>query len=316
MTAYQNYWNFTIEQMLNEIEANDSMRFNLIDAIQNSNRTGIFPNQVINALRIGISIKEGNRNIAFVAPMQSGKSGTAYVLCNYILPELGFLKDRESVLFVTSMRDTDLYEQNRRNLENDFYDCSEQRWRPSYIQVMKMSDFFNHPNPHKVVNDYDVQLIVRDEDQYGCGDESSFQTAFFATLRSKMPDIKLLAISATPYDILDAHFTGDYDIDVVEGERPPQYYGITEMLEDGILENYPENFSPLQIQKVDGEDVFTVHPKVEEYVRHLVTFDDGLGIIRVSNTNKAIVDTSDQTAPVISVKLRHFPKGSRFVLRQ
>ena len=37
---------------------------------------------------------------------------------------------------------------------------------------------FNHPNPHKVVNEFDVQLIVRDEDQYGCGDESSFQVAF------------------------------------------------------------------------------------------------------------------------------------------
>lgn len=288
MTAYQNYWNLTIEQLLNDIDANESMRLNLIDAIQNSKRTGIYPNQVINALRIGISIKEGSRNTAFVAPMQSGKSGTAYVLCNYILPEMGFLKDRDSVLFVTSMRDTDLYEQNRMNLETDFYDCYEQQIHPSFIQVIKMSDFFNHPNPHKVVNEFDVKLIVRDEDQYGCGEESSFQNAFFATLRCKMPDIKLLAISATPYDILDAHFNEDYNVDVIEGERPPQYYGISEMLSDEVIEHYPENFSPLQKQEIHGEEVFTVHPKVIQYVYHLNAFDDGLGIIRVSNTIKAI----------------------------
>lgn len=288
MTTYQNYWNLTIEQLLNTIDANESMRTNLIEAIQNCNRTGIFPNQVINALRIAISIQEGHRNTAFVAPMQSGKSGTAYVLCNYILPEIGFLKERESVLFVTSMRDTDLYEQNRQNLENDYYDCFEQEFRPSVIQVMKMSDFFNHPNPHKVVNDYDVKLIVRDEDQYGCGEESSFQNAFFTSLRSKMPEIRLLAISATPYDILDAHFSSDTHVEVIEGERPPQYFGISEMLEQGLVENYPQDFRPLQVQEINGEELFFVHPKVLDYVNHLISFEDGLGIIRVSNTNRAL----------------------------
>jgi len=288
MTAYQNYWNLTIEQLLNEIDASEAMRCNLIDAIQNSRRTGIYPNQVINALRVGLSIKEGHRNIAFVAPMQSGKSGTAYVLCNYILPEIGFLKGRESVLFVTSMRDTDLYEQNRMNLEADFYDCFERQMRTSFIEVIKMNDFFKYPNPHKVVNDYDVKLIIRDEDQYGAGEESSFQNVFFATLRSKMPEIKLLAISATPYDILDAHFNEDCNVEVIEGERPPKYYGITEMLSEGLIEHYPENFSPLQKQEVNGEDIYSVHPKVIEYMQHLRGFEDGLGIIRVSNTVKAI----------------------------
>lgn len=117
------------------------------------------------------------------------------------------------------MMDTDLYKQNKRNLEEDFYCDIEKTNKTSFINVMKMSDFFNHPNPHKVVSEFKVKLILRDEDQYGCGQESSFDSAFFSSLRSKMPNIKLLAISATPYDILDAKTNG-YDVDVIEGERP------------------------------------------------------------------------------------------------
>ena len=120
MTAYQNYWNGIIEDLLERIDASDSLRNNIVDTLQNSQRTQIFPNHIINALNIGLSLKSGNINTALVAPMQSGKSGTAYFLCNYVLPEIGFLNDKESVLFVTSMRDTDLYEQNKSNMEKDF----------------------------------------------------------------------------------------------------------------------------------------------------------------------------------------------------
>ena len=135
-----------------------------------------------------------------------------------------------------------------------------------------MSDFFNRPNPHKVVNDFNVQLIVRDEDQYGCGEESSFQVAFFNELRRRISDIKLLAVSATPYDILDAQFNGEADVDVIVGVRPKEYYGITEMIRDGLIENIPDDFKPLQSQKIEGETIYSVHPKVEQYVNHLKIF--------------------------------------------
>jgi len=219
--------------------------------------------------------------------MQSGKSGTIYFLCNYVLPAIGLIREYESILFVTSMRDTDLYDQNCRVLQRDYYDAALDQIQPSKLKVMKMSDFFNHPNPHKVVNEFDVQLIVRDEDQYGCGDESSFQVAFFNELRRRIADIKLLAVSATPYDILDAQFNGDADVDVIVGVRPPEYYGISEMLRDGLVEDIPTNFKPLQSQKLDNETIYSVHPKVEEYINHLITFEDGLGVIRESNTSRA-----------------------------
>ncbi len=287
MSEYQKYWNAEIEKLILELEANYELHQQLCFVLSNSALTQIFPNQVINALRIALSIKKGEKNIALVAPMQSGKSGTAYALCNYILPHIGFIKSSESVLFVTSMMDTDLYKQNKRNLEEDFYCDLERNNKTSFINVMKMSDFFNHPNPHKVVSEFKVKLILRDEDQYGCGQESSFDSAFFSSLRSKMPDIKLLAISATPYDILDAKTNG-CDVDVIEGERPNAYFGISEMLKEGLVENYPDDFRPTIKSVINGKDHFLIHPKLVEYINHLDSFENGLGIIRVNNTGSAI----------------------------
>lgn len=103
-----------------------------------------------------------------------------------------------------------------------------------------------------------------------------------------MPDIKLLAVSATPYDILDAQYTGAADVDVIVGVRPPEYYGITEMLEDGLIEDLPENFRPLLSQGSDDDLVYTIHPLVNVYMNHLCDFKDGLGIIRESNTSRAL----------------------------
>lgn len=288
MTAYQQHFDAEIESLLNELGNPKGLYENIVDTLQNAERAGIFPNQVINALRLGLSVKEGNQNIAFVASMQSGKSGTIYFLCNYVLPAIGFIKEFQNILFVTSMRDTDLYEQNKRVLEKDYDDAHIKVTRHSRINVIKMNEFFNHPNPHKVVNDYNVELIVRDEDQYGCGEESSFQFAFFQQLRTRMPDIKLLAVSATPYDILDAQFNGDAEVDVIVGVRPPQYYGISEMLSDNIIEDLPENFKPLQSQGKGEEISYNIHPKVISYVEHLLDFESGLGIIRETKTDRAV----------------------------
>ncbi len=110
MTTYQKHWNAEIETLLIELNAPKALEENIVDTLQNAKRTGIFPNQIINALRLGLSIKEGHQNMAFVASMQSGKSGTIYFLCNYVLPAIGLIREYESILFVTSMRDKDLYE--------------------------------------------------------------------------------------------------------------------------------------------------------------------------------------------------------------
>ncbi len=286
MTAYQNYWDTMITELLNELNASDQLRLNIVDTLKDSERTQIFPNHVINALKIGLSLKAGAVNTALVAPMQSGKSGTIYFLCNYVLPEIGFLAEDESVLFVTSMRDTDLYEQNRINLEKEYFDKGE-GYRSSVIQVVKMNEFFASPNPFKLVEDFKVKLVVRDEDQYGCGEESSFDKAFFTELRSRIENLCLLSVSATPYDILEAKLNG-YPVEVIEGERPEKYYGISEMLEQNLIESYPEGFNPL-VERIEEDDtIYSLHPIMNRYAQHLLKFEDGLGIVRVSKSSKAL----------------------------
>jgi len=289
MTAYQNSWNNEIEKLLSELKAPDSLHKELVFILSHNELTQIFPNQVINALRIAKSIQSGNINTCLVAPMQSGKSGTIYVLVNYILPLLNLIEINGSVIFVTSMRDKDLFIQNKENLERDYYSVSESRYLPSKINVSKMDEFFKHPNPYKLVKDFKTDLIIRDEDQYGSGTESSFDFAFFENLRKKLPEIGLLSVSATPYDILDAKIQG-YDVELIDGERPEKYFGISEMLDHGVVENYPNDFNSLQkTTSAEGLESYMIHPKIEEYISFLNSFKDGLGIIRISNSQRAMV---------------------------
>ena len=108
-----------IKSLMNEINATQWLRNNIEEILKQPKVLGIFANQIINALKIGVEFKNGCLNIGNLAPMQSGKSGTIYFLCNYVLIDMGFLKECEHVLFVTSMTDTDLYDQNQVNLEQD-----------------------------------------------------------------------------------------------------------------------------------------------------------------------------------------------------
>ena len=61
MTTYQKHWNAEIESLLKELNSPQSFEKNIIDTLNNARRTGIFPNQIINALSLGLSIKQGNR---------------------------------------------------------------------------------------------------------------------------------------------------------------------------------------------------------------------------------------------------------------
>lgn len=63
-----------------------------------------------------------------------------------------------------------------------------------------------------------------------------------------------------------------------------------------MIDDLPVDFSPLQDNS--GENV--VHPNVIEYVQHLLTFDDGLGIIRESTTLRAL-----ELRNLLRTKLKH-----------
>ncbi len=74
----------TIEYYFNELNAPQEL-VETVELLLRNPFAGLFPNQIVNALEIALSIKRKHVNIAFLAPMQSGKTGTIYVLVNYIL---------------------------------------------------------------------------------------------------------------------------------------------------------------------------------------------------------------------------------------
>ena len=237
-----------------------------------SRDNGVYPNEIINAINLGLSLVNDNKNIALLAPMQSGKTGSIKHLCNLILPEINFLKQNESVMFLTSMRDSDLYEQNIRALENDL----------SNIIVAKMDDFKSTGMIE--IDRNNVKLIIRDEDQYGCGTDSTFDNGFFHNIRQVNDSIPLISVSATPYDVIDAKNKG-YDLDVINGVRSNNYFGITEMLEEGLILNIENNY---QHFITNEDDISYLSEEIKDCILHLNKFENGIGIIRTSKTSEAV----------------------------
>ena len=230
-----------------------------------------FTNEIINALRIAVELKKEKSNNAFLAPMQSGKTGTIKHLCNLILPNIDLVKEDESILFLTSMRDKDLKDQNIRSLEG--YE--------SNIFVMPMHKFKSHGIVE--IEKLNVKLIVRDEDQYGCAKESSFDISFFSNVRKLIPDLPLLSVSATPFDILDARVKG-MDVEVIHGLRHENYFGITEMLKENMIIPLEEKYEHFQVQ--DDKTLFS--EPIRMCIKKLNHSEKGFGIIRCSTTAQAV----------------------------
>ena len=179
--------------MLFSLNASKTLRSKIAYDIQ-LDKT-IYSNEIINALKISKALVEGSLNVALVAPMQSGKTGTIKYLCNTILTELGFLKNNETVFFTTSMRDTALYDQNSQTLE--VYGGNILVNKIDRLKKVGLAD----------INYYNASILVRDEDQYGCGQDSTFDFTFFKCIRNSYPEMPIVMVSATPYDIMDAENT-------------------------------------------------------------------------------------------------------------
>ncbi len=222
-------------------------------------------------MKIAKALIEGNLNVALVAPMQSGKTGTIKYLCDVVLAELGFLKKDQTVFFTTSMRDRDLHEQNLQSLES--YDGNILVCKIDRLKQLGLVD----------ADHYNAALFVRDEDQYGCGEESTFDFTFFKNIRKAHPQMPIVMVSATPYDIMDAENHG-FDVCVVKGERSESYFGITEMLKDRIVVDLPTNYQHI-ITDSSGRSL--ISNQIKEGISLLKNSNKGLGIIRCNKTEEA-----------------------------
>jgi len=257
-----------LKTLIQQLGLNQKFEKHLFEGIRKGD---LYLNEIINALRIAKELKSGSLNSAFIAPMQSGKTGTIKHLCNLILPAIDFLDQHESILFLTSMTDTDLKNQNISSLEG--FD--------SNIYVMPMHKFKSYGVSE--VDKLNVKLIVRDEDQYGCGKESSFDRGFFNNARKLLPNLPLLSVSATPFDVLDANIKG-HKIDIIHGLRHQNYFGISEMIDQGMIKPLSENYEHFQVQ----EDKSFLSKEIKISIAKLQNSQTGFGVIRCRNTSQAV----------------------------
>lgn len=278
-----------IQELLKKLRASFKLRKNVDDILRYHSATlEIYPNTIINALSISLELLNNSKNVVFISPMQSGKSGSVFFL-NYVLSEIGFLKPEQNILFLTSMRDTDLYNQNILNLQKQFFDCVDNEHHDSKIFVKKIDEIFKYPDPFKIVRDRNIGLFIRDEDHFGAGIDSTFDCGFMQELRMQLPEMPLVTVSATPFDVLDSIDKG-FAITTVHGAVPAEYLGITQMLQLGLIEDIDPTFTPFVSSCDDsGRTIYQISTKLEEYMNHLLSFNSGLGIIRVGSSEEAFL---------------------------
>ena len=261
-----------ISKLIDQINGDTNLKDKIFKLISMSEYTRVFSNEIINALMVSKELIKGEINVVLLAPMQSGKSGTINQLCNLILKEIGFIKPTQGVVFVNSMTDKSLFNQNMVNLSND----------SSIIKVMKMKDFKSYGFLYTKENN--IRLIVRDEDQYGCGEESSFDTGFFEKLRLEDPEKPLVTVSATPFDVMDAMKKNCVEGKVISGLAGEGYFGIKQMLDLGLVRDLPSNYSHIVPNETGSNEI---SKEIQECVFHLKKFESSIGILRANKTEEA-----------------------------
>ena len=262
-----------IEYLINCLGSDSLLKKEIENILLASEYSNVHPNEIINALSISIAIKNGDKFIVLVAPLQSGKTGTVKQLCNLILPKIGVMNSNNSALFTCSMTDTLLFDQNLNNLGGD----------KSNIIVQKMHQFKSFGDIE--IDRKNVSLLVRDEDQYGSGKESNFDNTYFKNIKKHHPKLPLVTVSATPYDALDAINKKSIDGTIIKGQRPKNYYGITEMLKDEIIRDLPVGYRHFSNY---GNDKNKISDELKKCLFFLKKYDSSIGILRCSKIDEAI----------------------------
>jgi hypothetical protein len=273
----------------NEHEELKSIEDDEITDNESEDINGYFQSQKDFAYSIYEATLTNNKVIA-KAPMQFGKTGTIHYLCNALLSKT--LKKGENVIFMTSMSDTSLLIQNKINLQSKKFINDNGKKQHSNIIVVKMNPDFRD-KAEEYIKEYNVKYVIFDECDYGSGDNSLFNKTFFNRMKkSHFDTIKLIAISATPYCALNAIYKGDLDATIVEAEIPKNYFGVTKMIEHGMIRDINDSDDDGTNQRYNiisrRDNGFNLS---NEFINDLNWFKTqeggGLAIVRAKNTEEA-----------------------------
>jgi len=229
----------------------------------------IYENQHKTADKIINSIKLGHRRIHVLAPTQSGKTGVIVSLANK-------MKNKNFIL-TSGMMDNHLYEQNGNIAEN----------HTSNVFAMKIDQLLKHPNPHSIIREMSVKIIVVDENHYGIGINSRVDN-FINELLSMKLNVTIIWLGATGYQLVNS----DLIDDTIQMNIPSNYFGCGQILNLSKLKD-SKGFkftvdADSKLRKKVGIDYgFSLSNEFLNELDYLKSFKTGLGIIRVPQINIA-----------------------------
>jgi len=229
----------------------------------------IYENQHKTADKIINSIKLGHRRIHVLAPTQSGKTGVIVSLANK-------MKNKNFIL-TSGMMDNHLYEQNGNIAEN----------HTSNVFAMKIDQLLKHPNPHSIIREMSVKIIVVDENHYGIGINSRVDN-FINELLSMKLNVTIIWLGATGYQLVNS----DLIDDTIQMNIPSNYFGCGQILNLPKLKD-SKGFkftidADSKLRKKVGIDYgFSLSNEFLNELDYLKSFKTGLGIIRVPQINIA-----------------------------
>lgn len=238
----------------------------------------IYSNQKETAEMILNSISLGNKRIHVVAPTQSGKTGT--------IIHLAHLMEDKNFILTSGMMENHLFNQNSYIAQN----------YTDNIKAIKVHDLLKSPNPKRIVDELEIDVIAIDESHYGVGQESRLDK-LINFLSKKCPNLIIIWVGATGYQLVHS----DVIDDTIQMIVPKEYYGVSDMLNsDKFLDNdsftYLDTVSDSVRSSANIDYGVVINSDFKVILDYLKGFDNGLGIIR---TNKK------DTAEVIKVALNN-----------
>lgn len=246
----------------------------------------IYPNSIDFAERIYDALTR-KKIVVGMAPMQYGKTATVHYLSNNLLAR--DYRDGETTLFLTGMSDTALLIQNKSALEDKkFY--RDGKWYKSVTYVAKMVPDFRD-NTLDYLRKLNVKTVIFDECDYGSGKRSVFNKNLFSLIRKNRLDVNLVLISATPYCAVKAVYSGELDAEIVQAQKPHNYFGVSSMLDLGLvtdINNYTNDIENPKTYRLMN----TANTLSNEFMTDLDWFigkeKGGLSIVRAESRKNAV----------------------------
>lgn len=287
-----------------------------------------YSNQNIAINAIYDSYSRGTRYVCFIAPMQSGKTGTYQGLIRRMMHEYPHV---DSCLILCGSNELTLLNQ----IENDTATYHKDTYYLDSVQVLFRQHFNKYMKSHKTLKNtliiVDESHMVQDFDQ----SIDKFCDHFGITMAGHNEyltenNIYILSVSATPYsEIASYYHKKSLPKNLVFLEPGPGYYGVEHFMKDAKIKNtfdintnfdkfiriikkekYKNKYCIMRINDIDTYDTVLALNGGPEKIR-VLRFDSKISQIAMTSAEKPIgkpdfpcVETKPKQSTIVLIKGR------------